>query len=365
MDVREQALQAKETSLHGLQESLDVAKIALEEGHAKLQADLTSLATSQAEFQEKHAKTKEWEEQLTRKAEELSAQEITLNKLQETLDIQSTELKEREESYQERWKALELREQALSQTMQDQATRTLSLDDRETALEEQTKALLQEREIMALTAAQESSFRKEQLQAEAKATKATTVVALMADESLPFDETDPEIPAATSSKDSTLQLSVDEGFQQQSPDDIDLDISIDEGENLNTDASLTEKEKLALRIETELKDLIQKAEMEEMEEPMEEEAIESLLKGARAVAYKKKYYDAMKDEFLYFPTILRTLVDYTLIEEAEKHYFEEEDEFPLVYAAALRSIAANQLSEQEDEDGLDDEYMSRMAEELE
>ena len=67
---------------------------------------------------------------------------------------------------------------------------------------------------------------------------------------------------------------------------------------------------------------------------------------------------------MYFPSILRAIVDYTLIEEAEKHYYEEEDEFPIIYAAVLRAEASNQLTEHDD-GRPDEDYMARLASDVE
>lgn len=70
----------------------------------------------------------------------------------------------------------------------------------------------------------------------------------------------------------------------------------------------------------------------------------------------KKYYDVFKDEFMYLPPVAKALIDYTLLEEAEKHYVDEEDEFPDFYSGCLRAVASNHL----DED-MDYEYLYDIA----
>lgn len=129
----------------------------------------------------------------------------------------------------------------------------------------------------------------------------------------------------------------------------------------------SEREKLDKLLEEDLTTLIKEAEEIELEEPFEEEAVEALRRGARSVAYKKKYYDVFKDQFIYFPSVIKVMVDYTLIEEAEKHYFDEEDEFPLLYSAALRAVAANKLATSNDDTGddLDEDYMAKLAMDVE
>ena len=45
----------------------------------------------------------------------------------------------------------------------------------------------------------------------------------------------------------------------------------------------------------------------------------------------------------------KCITNMTLIEEAEKHYYDEEDEFPLDYTAALRSNCAMKMSDANDD----------------
>jgi len=61
------------------------------------------------------------------------------------------------------------------------------------------------------------------------------------------------------------------------------------------------------------------------------------------------------DEFIYFPSVYKKVLDYSLIEEAEKDYFHEDDEFPVEYSAALRAVAANYIGDE------DTDYMESMA----
>lgn len=122
----------------------------------------------------------------------------------------------------------------------------------------------------------------------------------------------------------------------------------------------SEKEKRIRMIKEELEKVVKQVEEEELAgEEMEKEAVEALEKAALVVAFRKKYYDVMKDELIYFPSVSKTIVSYALMEEAEKYYYEEEDEFPMDYSVALRSVVTMNMSE--DDDDVDEEYMAKLA----
>jgi hypothetical protein len=112
------------------------------------------------------------------------------------------------------------------------------------------------------------------------------------------------------------------------------------------------------RIDDEFEGIIKETEDNELDEPFEPEAVEALRIAANKLAYLKKYYNSFTDEFIYFPSVTKLLVNYSMIEEAEIHYFDEEDEFPMDYSAALRSVACEKLG---DEDDGDEDYMMRVA----
>jgi hypothetical protein len=113
-------------------------------------------------------------------------------------------------------------------------------------------------------------------------------------------------------------------------------------------------------IDTEFQSIIRETEDNELEEPFEPEAVEALRIAANNLAYRKKYYNSLDDKFVYFPSVTRLLVNYSLIEEAEKHYWDEEDEWPIEYSAALRAIACEKIG---DDDG-DNEDMEKFAADL-
>jgi hypothetical protein len=118
-----------------------------------------------------------------------------------------------------------------------------------------------------------------------------------------------------------------------------------------------EAESRIKRIEEELSRIIRLTEENELEEEFEPEAVEALKMAAPKVAYLKKFYDVFKDEFVYFPPVAKTMIDYSLIEEAEKYYFDEEDKFPMYYTAVLRCTAEVEMGDNH----VDYDYMEKLA----
>jgi hypothetical protein len=126
---------------------------------------------------------------------------------------------------------------------------------------------------------------------------------------------------------------------------------------------VSDSERRKAMIEEEFNALIKQTEDNELEEEMEEEAKEALLRASNELAYLKKYYNSFTDKIVFFPSINSLAVSYDLIEKAEEYYYDEEDEFPLQYSAALRSVACENLEESND-DG-DEEYMALLAADVE
>ena len=137
---------------------------------------------------------------------------------------------------------------------------------------------------------------------------------------------------------------------------------------------MSEKEKRDNMIADELKAILEGAAdfvMEHYEEEdFEPEAAEALQKAASSLAYRRKYYDVVQDKVVYFPSVGRLILKADLMEEAEKHYYDEEDEWPIEYTKALKSvvreIAATKSSSNDgmDEDE-DEEYMEKLATDVE
>eukprot|EP00539_Tryblionella_compressa_P010703 CAMPEP_0178782662 /NCGR_PEP_ID=MMETSP0745-20121128/3269_1 /TAXON_ID=913974 /ORGANISM="Nitzschia punctata, Strain CCMP561" /LENGTH=1672 /DNA_ID=CAMNT_0020440117 /DNA_START=1 /DNA_END=5016 /DNA_ORIENTATION=- len=122
-------------------------------------------------------------------------------------------------------------------------------------------------------------------------------------------------------------------------------------------SSSSEFEYLSRLRKEEFSRIIQEAEEHELEEPIEAEAIAALKAASCNVCYKKKYYDVLNDRCVFFPSVARTIVDYSLIEDAERLYYNGEEEFPMEYTAGLRAVASTLAAA----DDLDYDYMDMLA----
>ena len=137
---------------------------------------------------------------------------------------------------------------------------------------------------------------------------------------------------------------------------------------------MSEKEKRDTIIEGEMKAILEGAAdfvMEHYEEDeFEPEAAEALQKAASILAYRKKYYNVVQDKIVYFPSVGRLILKADLIEEAEKYYYDEDDEWPIEYTKALKSVvraifAANSTSKNAMDEDEDEEYMEKLATDVE
>lgn len=128
----------------------------------------------------------------------------------------------------------------------------------------------------------------------------------------------------------------------------------------------SEAEKRKTMIEEELERLIKQTNETELrvEDPFDDDSVEALKKAAIKICYTKKYYDVMNDKLIYFPSVTKTVIDYRLMEEAEKFYFEEDDEYPADLSGGLRAVAFAIIAEEEDDD-MDEDYMSALAQDVE
>ena len=137
---------------------------------------------------------------------------------------------------------------------------------------------------------------------------------------------------------------------------------------------MSEKEKRDTIIAGEMKAILEGAAdfvMEHYEEDeFEPEAAEALQKAASILAYRKKYYNVVQDKIVYFPSVGRLILKADLIEEAEKYYYDEDDEWPIEYTKALKSVvraifAANSTSKNVMDEDEDEEYMEKLATDVE
>ena len=110
---------------------------------------------------------------------------------------------------------------------------------------------------------------------------------------------------------------------------------------------------------------------------LDDEEIVALRTSAMKLAYTKKYYDVSKDEIIYFPSVSKLIMKGTLQEDAEKQYYDEDDddgEFPTHYSKLLKTAvttvfpkeAGGTTDDGEQAEGEDDdEYMEKLAMDVE
>ena len=103
---------------------------------------------------------------------------------------------------------------------------------------------------------------------------------------------------------------------------------------------------------------------EALEEELEQEAVEAIRKAAQQLAYRRKYYDVMKDQVVFFPTVTRLLMTNVLQEKAEEYYYDDDDEFPPEYAKAFKTVCREKGLVKESDSQENDEYMEKLAQDL-
>ena len=106
---------------------------------------------------------------------------------------------------------------------------------------------------------------------------------------------------------------------------------------------------------TEMRKMIQDTEDNEIEDEMDEDVKECLIKAAlQSPAYTRRWYDALTDSWIHCPSLATIIMDFTLIEAAEVLYG---DELPMLYTVSLRSVASEVMKEEE----VLPEYIYRLA----
>merc|ERR1711935_1267674 len=101
-------------------------------------------------------------------------------------------------------------------------------------------------------------------------------------------------------------------------------------------------------IERDLDFFIKKAADEHLDESMRDEAIKAIKLAGAKYAYKRKFYDAESDKIIVFPSVAHCLIGTDIYEEAEKHYYDKDDDFPMKYTSALRSLGLESGGAEED-----------------
>jgi hypothetical protein len=112
--------------------------------------------------------------------------------------------------------------------------------------------------------------------------------------------------------------------------------------------TMSESKKRRRMILDELNQLIKDTEDKELEDDMDDDVKIALQKAALQICFRHKYFDVISDNIIYFPSVIKTAVNYKLIEKAEEYYYDEDDEFPMEYSAAIRSVATEALGDDEE-----------------
>lgn len=75
----------------------------------------------------------------------------------------------------------------------------------------------------------------------------------------------------------------------------------------------------------------------------------------------------MKDEIVFFPSVGKLILNGNLTEAAENDYYEEEDEWPIEYTKALKTVvrSAAETEEETEVDQENDAYMEKLATDVE
>jgi hypothetical protein len=356
----------------------------LERKQKLLEKEQAELKKAQKELQDKQEAIAEREKRL--EVKEAKARELLANKEEET-----PETEEEEEAPAAAVVVEESPEDIASKKEAEREKRTLMIEEelRKIVLETEENELGEEMESEALRALKKASmkicylkkyydvFKDEFVYFPSVAATFMNYSMIEEAEKYYYDE-DEEFPqdysaalrsvaAMTAVDNDEDEADLDEDYMEKLAMDVDIgDVNEDneaeasaEDHPSEEEAKDAERNMRKIMIDEELAKVITNAQANELEEPFEPEALVALRTAAMEIAYLKKYYDVLKDELIYFPSVIKTLVNFSLIEEAEKYYFEEDDEFPMEYSAALRSVATEFMMA--DDDDVDEEYMEKLA----
>lgn len=141
----------------------------------------------------------------------------------------------------------------------------------------------------------------------------------------------------------------DEFFKKEAPPAVAEDDDAGRG---STEKVLGEGPRQRL-IEKEIDQYCKRAGEEQLDKEMRDEGVKALKIGANKYAYKKRYYDSANDKMIVYPSVAGCLAGHDVYEEAEKYYYDPEDEYPLKYTAALRDLALENGGGDEDTDHMD------------
>ncbi|KAL3942069.1 MAG: hypothetical protein SGBAC_003665 [Bacillariaceae sp.] len=172
-------------------------------------------------------------------------------------------------------------------------------------------------------------------------------------------------------KDTAHQREADEDIedtehQREADEDIqDTEHLRESPQTVSVSEAAMRQEKIDAELNGMIEEMMQSDDFCE-EDEMEPESYLAIMRAAKEICYTRKYYDVSADKIIYFPSIIKTIVNNDLFEKAEEFYFDGEDEFPIDYRMALRSVALDQMVAEEDaaggeNDELDDDTMHRLS----
>ena len=373
LDAKEALLAKREKELDEKESSAkepDVKKRSLEvEETDELAKDPNALMIKQAELEDKEKelerrwqeledakkKAAEAEKSLQQRAKQFDERQSDVAKKMIEFDNQIKEVQEREKNVEEKQKDLEAMQNSLQTREKELQDSKNVLGDREREVEEREQAI----EAKQKRVNENLEKRQEDLDEREKQLDIREVS--LKEQSETLEELEQKLEAQATS---TISELVPEAPAKEDVEAIGEDSKDVQNEVVEDD---DEQERIAERklrkklIDDELNKIIKETEETELEEPFEPEAIEALKKAAKKVTYLKKFYDVMKDDFIYFPDVTSTISNYDLLEEAEKHYFDEDDEFPPLYSGALRSVALQAIANKGEDEDLDLEYMEPLS----
>jgi len=148
------------------------------------------------------------------------------------------------------------------------------------------------------------------------------------------------------------EVDEEESFVQRATVKVVLDdeesVSLDDALNGNKHQHESELSSTKLEAENKIRNrrmrndllaLIEHAEKNYVDEMIEDEAIEALLRAANRLVFVKKYFNVDTDEFVYYPSVAKSIIDSSLFQEAGHFYSDGEEGFPMKYESALREAA--------------------------
>ena len=334
-----QVFQGRIVQQKQMQDEFKTSLNEMEKKETKLQEDVKV-------FQEKVIQQKQMNDELGSRFNEVEKQEKTLETDANSLREESVRQQNLEGSLNSRVKEIEKQETKLEEDKRLLEEDRIKQKDLEDSNKKRVKELEDREAAVIMTA---------------KSAKDTTTESTTTTTTIDDDDDDED---DTNTKEQDQQQQQREAITSNE-NAVEPEISMEESLEITMEESFSALDEPFDRkkmIEKEVNRLVKQADENELEEPFDEDSIEALKKGALKICYVKRYYDVMKDEFINFPSVIQTIVDYRLIEEAEKFYFREEDEYPQDLSIGIRSVATDCLVAEAND--IDEDYMNSLSQDI-